>query len=69
MVPSKVILLTATPKMHATVFTLNLMRNGDYFFHLRVDFPHGKHEVSLSMYEASIILSLGCSCPKSLPQQ
>jgi hypothetical protein len=29
--------------MHATIFTINLMKGGDYFFHLRVDFPHGKH--------------------------
>jgi hypothetical protein len=40
---TKVIYLTATPKMHATIFSINLMRSGDYFFHLRVDFPHGKH--------------------------
>uniref|UniRef100_A0AC34FKL6 Galectin n=1 Tax=Panagrolaimus sp. ES5 TaxID=591445 RepID=A0AC34FKL6_9BILA len=37
---TKTITLTATPKMHATVFTFNLMKSGDYFFHLRVDFPH-----------------------------
>jgi hypothetical protein len=39
---TKTISLTATPKMHATGFTFNLMKSGDYFFHLRVDFPHGK---------------------------
>uniref|UniRef100_A0A914Y7E5 Galectin n=1 Tax=Panagrolaimus superbus TaxID=310955 RepID=A0A914Y7E5_9BILA len=37
---TKTITLTATPKMHATIFTFNLMKSGDYFFHLRVDFPH-----------------------------
>ncbi|KAE9551650.1 hypothetical protein FO519_005148 [Halicephalobus sp. NKZ332] len=39
--PGKSITLVATPKMHATTFTLNVMRGGDHFFHLRVDFPNG----------------------------
>ena len=37
--PGKSITLIATPKMHATMFTFNIMRGGDHFFHLRVDFP------------------------------
>lgn len=46
--PGKSITLVATPKMHATIFSFNIMRGGDHFFHLRVDFPvRNKGSVSL----------------------
>uniref|UniRef100_A0A7E4UNA8 Galectin n=1 Tax=Panagrellus redivivus TaxID=6233 RepID=A0A7E4UNA8_PANRE len=45
----KSIMLTATPKMHASFFSVNLLRGSEdhYFFHLRVDFPDGKHDGAL----------------------